>query len=151
MNIELTINDRTRRFEIAPGAMLVDVLREAGYTEVKKGCDTGSCGVCTVLLDGEPILSCSYFAAKADGHQITTVKGIATEAAEFADHITAQGADQCGFCGPAFALSVHAMKKAYKNPNLDEIKHYLAGNLCRCTGYEAQMRAVKSYMEAKHE
>ncbi len=150
MKLEITINRRKRQFEIEPGEMLVDVLRREGYTEVKKGCDSGSCGVCTVLLNGEPILSCSFFAVKAEGAEITTVKGIAKEAAEFAEHLTAEGADQCGFCGPAFALSAHAMLKEHKKPSLDEIKHYLAGNLCRCSGYEGQMRAIESYVEAQN-
>ncbi len=150
MNIELTINGRKRRFDIEPGDMLVDVLRARGYKEVKKGCDSGSCGVCSVLLDGTPILSCSFFAAKADGREITTIKGIEKEAAEFAEYLTAQGADQCGFCGPAFALTVHALMQEKKRPSMEEIKHYLAGNLCRCSGYEGQMRAIASYVEAKN-
>lgn len=150
MKLELTINGRARRLEIEPGDMLVDVLRAAGYKEVKKGCDSGSCGVCTVLLNGEPILSCSFLAAKAEGAEITTVKGITREAEEFAEHLTAQGADQCGFCAPGFALTVHALLQENKRPDEEEIRHYLAGNLCRCSGYEGQMRAIESYVEAKN-
>jgi len=150
MNIKLTINGLPKQLEILPGDMLVDVLRKAGYTEVKKGCDTGSCGVCTVLLDGSPVLSCSYMAAKADGHEITTVKGLEKEAAEFAEFLVAEGADQCGFCAPGFALTVLAMKKELTSPTDEEINHYLAGNLCRCSGYEGQLRAIRKYLEASH-
>ncbi len=150
MRIELTINGLEKQFDIQPGDMLVDTLRRAGYTEVKKGCDTGSCGVCTVLLDGTPILSCSYLAAKADGHEITTIRGLEKEAAEFGEFLVAEGADQCGFCAPGFALTVIAMKRELGSPNEEEIKHYLAGNLCRCSGYEGQMRAIVKYLEATH-
>ncbi|WP_020613626.1 (2Fe-2S)-binding protein [Sediminispirochaeta bajacaliforniensis] len=148
MTITLTVNGQEKVHMITPGAMLVDVLRSAGYTEVKKGCDTGSCGVCTVLLDGLPILSCSYLAAKADGHEITTIRGLEKEAAEFSEFLVGEGADQCGFCSPGLALTVMAMKKELKAPSDEEIKHYLAGNLCRCSGYEGQLRAIKKYLEA---
>jgi len=150
MKIQLTINGVEKEFNILPGDLLVDTLRSAGYTEVKKGCDTGSCGVCTVLLDGTPILSCSYLSAKADGHQITTIRGLEKEAAEFAQFLVAEGADQCGFCAPGFALTVIAMKRELSSPSEKEIRHYLAGNLCRCSGYEGQLRAIKKYLEASH-
>lgn len=146
--ISTTINGIKKSLEIQSGDMLVDVLRAAGYTEVKKGCDTGTCGVCTVLLDGTPILSCSFLAARADGHGITTIQGVEKEAAEFAAFLVAEGADQCGFCAPGFALSVLAMRKELKHPSEDDIRHYLAGNLCRCSGYEGQLRAIKKYLEA---
>jgi len=148
MMISTTINGNKKSLEIQPGDMLVDVLRSAGYTEVKKGCDTGTCGVCTVLLDGTPILSCSFLAARADGHAITTIQGVEKEAAEFAAFLVAEGADQCGFCAPGFALTVLAMRKELRNPSEDDIRHYLAGNLCRCSGYEGQSRAIKKYLEA---
>ncbi|HUX13386.1 MAG TPA: 2Fe-2S iron-sulfur cluster-binding protein [Spirochaetia bacterium] len=150
MNITVSINGMERSLDILPGDLLVDVLRAAGFTEVKKGCDTGSCGVCTVLLDGVPIPSCSFFAARADGREVTTVKGVEKEAAEFANFLVAEGADQCGFCAPGFALTVLAMKKELRTPTDDQISHYLAGNLCRCSGYEGQMRAVRKYLEASH-
>jgi len=150
VNITITINGRERSFDIRPADMLVDVLRDAGFVEVKKGCDTGSCGVCTVLLDGTPIPSCSYFAVRADGHEVTTVGGLASEAAELAEYLVAEGADQCGFCAPGFAITVHAMKKEFPSPTDEQIGHYLAGNLCRCSGYEGQMRAIKRYLEASN-
>lgn len=150
MTITLTINGQKKSLDILPGDMLGDVLRTAGFTEVKKGCDTGSCGACTVLLDGAAIASCSYFAARADGHTITTVRGVEKEAAQFAEYLVAEGADQCGFCAPAFALTVLAMRKELSSPSDEDVRHYLSGNLCRCSGYEGQMRAIRNYLEASH-
>jgi len=150
MTIQLNINGKTEIFEIEAGDMLVDVLRDGGHTEVKKGCDTGSCGVCTVLMDGAPILSCACLAAKADGREITTIRGLEEEAEEFARFLAAEGADQCGFCAPGFAVTVIAMKRELVSPTDEDIKHYLAGNLCRCSGYEGQLRAIKKYLEASN-
>uniref|UniRef100_A0A7C3HYZ9 2Fe-2S iron-sulfur cluster binding domain-containing protein n=1 Tax=Gracilinema caldarium TaxID=215591 RepID=A0A7C3HYZ9_9SPIR len=151
MKITCTINKEQKVLELQAGEMLAEVLRRYGYTEVKVGCDTGSCGLCTVLVDGKPVLSCSYLAHRAEGRTITTIKGKEKEAAEFAAFLTAEGADQCGFCSPGFALTVLAMKEELAHPNEAEIRHYLAGNLCRCTGYEGQMRAIHKYLEARHE
>lgn len=152
MNIHLRVNGSAVSAEIEPGAMLVDVLREKGFTEVKKGCGTGNCGVCTVLLDGVPVPSCSVFAARADGRSVTTVRGVADEAAELAGFLVAEGAEQCGFCSPGFALMIIAMKRELGNPSDGDIAHYLAGNLCRCSGYQGHMRAIRRYLEeAGHE
>ncbi len=150
MIISVTVNGQKKDLSILPGDMLGDVLRAAGFTEVKKGCDTGTCGVCTVLLDGVPIPSCSFLAARADGHAVTTVRGVEKEAAQLSDFLVAEGADQCGFCAPGFALTVLAMKTELSSPSDKEISHYLAGNLCRCSGYEGQLRAIKKYLEASH-
>ncbi|MEN6492119.1 MAG: 2Fe-2S iron-sulfur cluster-binding protein [Rectinema sp.] len=150
MIITLHINGKEESVECLPGEMLTEVLRRAGYLEVKKGCDTGNCGVCTVLLEGKPVLSCSYLAIRADGKEVTTIQGLAGEAKKFAQFLTAEGADQCGFCAPGFALTVLSMKKELHDPNEAEIRHYLAGNLCRCSGYEGQIRAIKKYLEAEH-
>ncbi len=150
MIITLHINGKEESVECLPGEMLTEVLRRAGYLEVKKGCDTGNCGVCTVLLEGKPVLSCSYLAIRADGKEVTTIQGLAGEAKKFAQVLTAEGADQCGFCAPGFALTVLSMKKELHDPNEAEIRHYLAGNLCRCSGYEGQIRAIKKYLEAEH-
>ncbi|HCO49772.1 MAG TPA: (2Fe-2S)-binding protein [Spirochaetaceae bacterium] len=157
MIIEMRVNGKALKIDCNPGDALVDVLRSAGYTEVKKGCGTGNCGLCTVLLDGVPVPSCSIFVGKADGRAITTIRGMEKEAAELAGFIAAEGAEQCGFCSPGFALMVLAMKKelcspstvsAAPMPNDADIKHYLAGNLCRCSGYEGHLRALKKYLEA---
>jgi aerobic carbon-monoxide dehydrogenase small subunit len=149
MKITLNLNELDTLLEIEPDEFLLDVLRRYGYLSVKRGCDTGSCGVCSVLMDGSPILSCSLFAAKADGHRITTVEGLQKEVADLADFLTGEGADQCGYCNPGFALTVLALKKELENPTEEEIKHYLAGNLCRCSGYVGQLRAIKKYLGVK--
>lgn len=151
MTISLKVNGKPIKVECNPGDVLTDVLRNAGFVEVKKGCGTGNCGICTVLLDGVPVPSCSTIAGRADGHEITTIRGVEEEAREFAEFLVAEGADQCGFCSPGFALNVLAMKKELTSPTIDQIKHYMAGNLCRCTGYEGQLRAVVKYLEAQHE
>ncbi|GAB6276766.1 MAG: 2Fe-2S iron-sulfur cluster-binding protein [Rectinema sp.] len=150
MIITLHINGKEESVHCQPGEMLTEVLRRAGYFEVKKGCDTGNCGACTVLLEGKPVLSCSCLAIRVDGKEVTTIQGLAGEAKKFAQFLTAEGADQCGFCAPGFALTVLSMKKELPNPNEAEIRHYLAGNLCRCSGYEGQIRAIKKYLEAEH-
>lgn len=149
MKLILNINGKINSTYIDADETLLHVLRKLGYKSVKEGCDTGTCGVCSVLIDGKPVLSCSYLAARAEGHEIVTMEGLGEEAADIITAITDEGADQCGFCGPSLVLTAYAMKKELKNPTDDEIKHYLAGNICRCSGYEGQMRGIKKYMGVK--
>jgi carbon-monoxide dehydrogenase small subunit len=149
MKIRLRVNGKSESVEADPGAALADILRSLGHVEVKKACGSGSCGLCTVLMDGMPVPSCSVLAGKADGHAITTIRGLGKEAAELATFIAAEGAEQCGYCSPGLALMVLAMAKELASPTPGEIKHYLAGNLCRCSGYEGQLRAVVKYLEAR--
>lgn len=149
MKIAVTLNGLDMIWNIEPHEFLLDVLRRYGCLSVKRGCDTGSCGVCTVLLDGKPILSCGTFAAKADGHSITTAEGMQREIAELADFMTAEGADQCGYCNPGFALTVLALRQEIPHPTKTEIEAYLAGNLCRCSGYAGQFRALRKYLGVK--
>lgn len=99
-------------------------------------------------MDGKPVLSCSMLAAKADGHKIETLEGLQEEAHEFAVFMANEGAEQCGFCSPGFVMNVLAMKKELVNPSEEDVKHYLAGNLCRCTGYMGQLRAIMKYLKA---
>ncbi len=146
MKLKLNINNRYYNANIDADESLLDVLRHLGFKSVKKGCDTGTCGVCSVLIDGEPILSCQFLAARAEGHKITTVEGLGEKADEIIDVIINEGADQCGYCGPALVLTTYAMKQELKNPTVEKINHYLAGNLCRCSGYEGQLRGIKKYM-----
>lgn len=146
MNIQLSLNGETVTLLIDPGEFLLDVLRRNGCPSVRRGCDTGSCGTCTVLLDGTPVLSCSLLAAKTAGRRIQTAEGMQAELAELAEFLTAEGAEQCGYCSPGLALTILALKK--EQPDADEaaIKHYLSGNLCRCSGYVGQLRAVKRFL-----
>jgi len=147
MKVSMIINDYQKEFEVDPGEYLLDTLRNHHYTSVKRGCDNSTCGACTVLLDGKPVPSCSLLTVKANGHIITTVEGIQEEASSLSKHFGHEGADQCGYCNPSLALTVHAMRRELINPSDEDIKQYLVGNLCRCTGYEAQHRAIKSYLE----
>lgn len=147
MDLKLKVNNVERVLKVDPGEMLGDVLRKNGFTSVRKACGTGSCGVCTVLIDDNPIASCAYLALKAEGHNITTIEGVSKEAEIIGKFLNDEGAAQCGYCSPGFILTVIAMKKVLKNPTEDEIKHYLVGNLCRCTGYLGHLRAVKKYLQ----
>ena len=149
MIIKINLNGTLKELLISPDDTLLDVLRKTGCLSVKKGCESSSCGVCTVLLDGTPILSCSYLAAKADGHSVTTVEGIAEQAREIGEFIAAQGADQCGFCLPSLIISTYYLKNTVGNPTLKDIKRVLQANLCRCSGYESQEAAVARYLGVK--
>ena len=149
MLLTLTVNGLKRELLISEDEYLLDTLRKAGYLSVKRGCDTGSCGLCTVLVDDKPVLSCSTLAARMNNKKITTIEGCQEEAAKFANFMAVEGAEQCGYCAPGFTLTVLAMMKEYKNPTDEEILHYLNGNLCRCSGYVSQLRAIKNFMEAE--
>lgn len=146
MLIKVNINGLNETFHIASHEFLLDTLRRNGYLSVKKGCDTGSCGVCTVLVDGLPVLSCATLAVRANNKEITTIEGVQVLASEVGKYLVEEGVDQCGYCSPGLILTIIAMKKELKNPTTEAINHYLSGNLCRCTGYLGQLRAIKRYM-----
>lgn len=149
MLITLWINNQKLQAQVSPDLLLVDFLREQGYLGVKRGCDTANCGLCTVWLDEKPILSCATLAVMATGKRVTTIEGVQEQATAFGEFMAKEGAEQCGFCSPGFILSVLAMEKELTNPSDQEIQHYLAGNLCRCTGYMGQLRAIKKYLQLK--
>jgi len=146
MKINLSINNVKKSFLIEKNEYLLDVLRRNNYLSVRRGCDNTSCGVCTVLFDGKPIPSCSLLAIRCEGHEITTVEGIDKEVEKLANYFGELGADQCGYCNPSMALTVYSLKQENKNATDEEIKAYLVGNLCRCTGYVAQNQAIKKYL-----
>lgn len=146
MQIEVILNGKKTKLEINGDDYLVDVLRKEGNLSVKRGCDTGCCGLCTVWIDKKPTLSCATLAIRADQKEITTIESLQQEASEFADVLVREGAEQCGFCSPGFIMTVLAMKDELINPTEEDIIHYLTGNLCRCTGYMGQLRAVKKYL-----
>ena len=104
MEININLNGKPARDDVEPGLLLIDFLRAHGCYSVKRGCETSNCGLCTVLMDDVPILSCSMLAVRADGHRVTTLEGLQEEAAEFVGFIASQGADQCGFCNPGFVI-----------------------------------------------
>lgn len=146
MRILTNLNGREIAMEFDSGEYLTDVLRRYGCLSLRRGCDTGSCGSCTILLNGMPVLSCAMLAAKAEGQSILTAEGMQAELSDLADYLTAEGSEQCGYCSPGLALTILAMKKELKAPDEQAIKHYLTGNLCRCSGYVGQLRAIKKYM-----
>ena len=137
MEITVIVNGKKLVDSIEPDLLLIDFLRKHG------------CGLCTVFLDGIPVLSCSVPAARVDGHEVQTLEGLQEEASEFVGFIADQGADQCGFCNPGFVMNTIALLRENPDPTDDEIRAYLAGNLCRCSGYEGQLRGIRNYLEYK--
>lgn len=146
MQVQIKVNGKLIKDDVSCDLLLIDFLRNHGCYSVKRGCETSNCGLCTVWMDEKPVLSCSILAARANNHSIMTLEGLQEEAKVFADFMANEGAEQCGFCSPGLIMNVLAMEKELKNPNEEEIKNYLAGNLCRCTGYMAQMRAITKYL-----
>ena len=151
MEIKLTLNGKTVTADIAPDTLLIDFVRAQGCLSVKRGCETENCGLCTVLLDGKPVLSCSTLAARAAGRQVQTLEGLQEEASDFVGFIADQGAEQCGFCNPGFVMNTIALLRENPDPTDDEIRAYLAGNLCRCSGYEGQLRGFRAYLASRKE
>ena len=149
MEIKLKLNGRAVTASVEADTVLLDFLREKGCYSVKRGCDTSNCGLCTVLMDGTPVLSCSMLAARADGHEIYTLEGLQEEAADFVGFIADQGADQCGFCNPGFVMNTIALLRENPDPTDNEIRAFLAGNLCRCSGYDGQLRGIRNYLNSK--
>ena len=149
MTITVTLNGKNITADTAPDTLLIDWVRSRGCASVKRGCETANCGLCTVLLDDEPVLSCAVLAVRADGRRVTTLEGLQEEAAEFAGFIADQGAEQCGFCNPGFVMNALALFRENPDPTEDEIREYLAGNLCRCSGYEGQTRGILNYLRWK--
>ncbi|MER3500049.1 MAG: hypothetical protein IMHGJWDQ_002025 [Candidatus Fervidibacter sp.] len=145
--IMLTVNGRIREVEVEPRERLLDVLRyKLDYTGPKEGCGTGDCGACTVLLDGKPVVSCLVLAISANGKSITTVEGIAREGRfhPVQQAFVEYGAIQCGICTPGFVVNAVALLDEVPDPDEETIRYWLAGNLCRCTGYQKIIRAVKA-------
>jgi aerobic-type carbon monoxide dehydrogenase small subunit (CoxS/CutS family) len=144
--ITITLNGEVRTVDVAPNDILLDVLREKlGIKSPKVGCERGDCGVCTVLVDGKPVRSCIILAVEADGHEIVTVEGLSKDGMTplqqaFIEH----NAFQCGFCAPGVVLAATALLRENPHPTDEEIREALAGNLCRCTGYDSIIEAVKA-------
>ena len=149
MQVNIILNGTKITAEAAPDTLLIDFVRAHGCYSVKRGCETSNCGLCTVFLDDVPVLSCSVLAARADGHRVTTLEGLQEEAAEFGAFIADQGAEQCGFCNPGFIMNALALFREKEYPTEEEIKEYLAGNLCRCSGYEGQLRGIQNFLAWK--
>ncbi len=149
MELNFTLNGKPVAAQIAPDTLLIDLVRSLGCTSVKRGCDTANCGLCTLFLDEKPVLSCSLLAARVEGRTVTTLEGLQEEAAEFVGFIADQGADQCGFCNPGFVMNTIALLRENPDPTDDEIRAFLAGNLCRCSGYEGQLRGIRAFLDSR--
>jgi len=152
MSVELSVNGRARRATVEPRVTLADFLREqCGLTGTHLGCEHGVCGACTVLVDGAAVRSCLMFAVQAAGAEVTTIEGIAPLDGELSP-VQAAFRDchglQCGFCTPGFVVSVTAFLRDHPDPTDDEIRDALSGNLCRCTGYQGILKAVRQAADA---
>jgi aerobic-type carbon monoxide dehydrogenase small subunit (CoxS/CutS family) len=152
MRLDVTVNGDPYRREIAPDATLLDVLRDDfGLTGTKWGCRTGDCGACTVLVDGEPIVSCLQLAHQVAGREVTTVEGLGRDG-ELGDVQAAfvrNGAAQCGFCTPGMIVAAEALLRDNASPTEPQVREALAGNLCRCTGYNKIVDAVLEAARAR--
>ena len=145
--VRLIINGEVYEVLVKPNAILLDVLRDQlGLTGAKRGCETGDCGACTVIMDGKAVNACLVLAMKADGREILTIEGLADgpKLHPIQEAFAEKGAVQCGFCTPGMVLSAKVLLDRNPNPTIEEIKTGLAGNLCRCTGYIKIIEAIQT-------
>ena len=152
--LKLNVNGHPKEILARDADTLLDVLREGlGLTGSKRGCDLGTCGCCTVQVDGEPILSCLTLACEMEGKKIRTVEDLAqsNRLSPLQECWSEAGASQCGFCSPGFLMTADALLKGNPNPNREHIKEALAGNLCRCTGYVKILDAVEACVKKTRE
>lgn len=151
MEVELVVNGRRRTVEVAPDETLLTTLRERlDLLGTKEGCVEGECGACTVLVDGIPIDSCIYATGAAAGREVLTVEGLASPdgpLTRLQQAFTDRGAVQCGFCTPGFLMTLTALLAENPAPGPDEVRHALAGNICRCTGYRHILEAVAAAVD----
>ena len=151
MDVKIKLNGKLITDSVDQDMVLLDFCRKHNCFSVKRGCESGNCGLCTVLLDGKPVLSCSTPIGRADGRAVDTLEGLEEEAKQFTGFFAAQGADQCGFCNPGMIMNALALFRENPDPSEEEIKEYLAGNLCRCSGYEGQLRGIQQFLAYKKE
>ncbi|MBQ8933100.1 MAG: hypothetical protein IJ061_02320 [Lachnospiraceae bacterium] len=149
MFISLTLNGKMIADLADADMTLYAFLRKHHCYSVKCGCETSNCGLCTVLLNDKPVLSCSVPLGRVSGCRVDTLEGLEEEAGEFIGFLAEQGADQCGFCNPGYVMNIIAMLREIPDPSDEEIRQYLSGNLCRCTGYESQTRALRNFLNAR--
>ena len=147
MLVKFYLNDTLVSYDVRPDEYLSETLRSHGIKSVKVGCNESTCGSCTLLVEGKPVMSCSVLTASVENKHVTTVEGIQEEAAKIAYHFAEEGADQCGFCNAGYALVIYALKKEIKNPTEEQIIDYIVGNLCRCSGLQSQLNAIKAYLK----
>ena len=150
--IELKVNGRSHELDIEPTKLLLDTFRQdLQLTGSKRGCDDSSCGACTVLVDGTPMLSCTMLAASCEGQEITTVEGVSEHGslAAIQKAYGDWGGAQCGYCTPGFMMTVKHLLAVNANPTEEEVRSALSSNLCRCTGYSQMYQAIKAAIEAE--
>jgi len=150
--IELRVNGRSRELAFEPSKLLLDVLRQdLELTGSKRGCDDSSCGACTVLVDGIPMMSCTMLAASCEGQDITTIEGVSEHGslAAIQKAYGDWGGAQCGYCTPGFIMTVKHLLAENPEPTEQEIRGALSGNLCRCTGYSQMYQAIKAAIDAE--
>lgn len=147
MEMTFTLNGRRETVAVGANDTLYQTLRAMGVSSVKCGCETTNCGLCTVWMDGKAVLSCAVPAPRCEGSDVRTLEGMGEAARALADCLADEGADQCGFCAPGLMMNVLALAKENPNAADDEADAYLAGNLCRCTGYMSQKRAIRKFLE----
>ena len=147
MLVKFFLNNVEVSYDVAPNEYLANTLRKHGVKSIKVGCNESSCGSCTLLIEGKPVMSCSVLSASIEGKHITTIEGIQEEAAKISHYFAEEGADQCGFCNVGYALTIYALKRELKNPSEEEIKNYVVGNLCRCSGLHSQIKAIKACLK----
>ena len=146
IHVTTTVNGDEREFLCTPGQTLLDVLRgELGMTGSKEGCGSGDCGACTVVLDGEMVCSCLVLAGEAQGRSVSTIEGVAegSQLHPIQQKFLVHAALQCGFCTPGFIVAAKSLLDRNPDPTETEVRYWLAGNLCRCTGYDKIIRAVQ--------
>jgi len=147
MKITIRVNGKHRNFDVEPNTLLLSLIRENMLlTGAKYGCGVGECGACTVLLDGESVLACMVLAVDAEGRNVETIEGLGEYDSlnPIQEAYLEEGAVQCGFCTPGFVMSTKALLSEKSQPTETEIREYLKGNMCRCTGYVNIVRAVQS-------
>ena len=150
--VELLVNDRSHELAIEPSKLLLDALRQdLQLTGSKRGCDDSSCGACTVLVDGIPMLSCTMLAASCEGQEITTIEGVSEHGslAAIQKAYGDWGGAQCGFCTPGFIMTVKFLLSNNPDPTEAEVRNALSSNLCRCTGYSQMYQAIKAAIDAE--
>lgn len=146
MKVKVKVNGKAQEWEVGADEFLADTLRRFGYTSVKTSCLDGVCGSCTVFVDEKPMLSCEYPSARIDGKAVTTIEGVKEEAEKVSRYLVEAGGEGCGYCAPGFVMLVIAMKRELDHPTYDQVRAYLDGNLCRCTGYVTRNEAALAYM-----
>lgn len=148
-SISVKINGASKEFKTEPDEILLDLLRREGYMGVKTGCREGTCGACTIIMDGEAVYSCILYSFQADGRELWTIEGVGTfdKPHPFQQALIEEGAVQCGFCIPGMVMSAKALMEEIPCPDDETARRYMDGNLCRCTGYEKIWAALKKVID----